>query len=184
MNTLQDLLAGRIERLGPDSEPAALLPGSFNPLHAGHRALAEEASRALNLPVAYELAIANADKPTIGEEEVRRRAAQFDGDLWLTRAATFLHKSRLFPGAVFVVGSDTAERILQVRFYGPEGVEGALAEIAGHGCRFLVAPRLGKEEVLALGDLDIPAGWSHLFAPLDGFRFDLSSTSLRQNGAP
>ena len=40
-----------------------VLPGSFNPLHRGHRSLAATASRILGEPVTFELSISNVDKP-------------------------------------------------------------------------------------------------------------------------
>ena len=98
---------------GPDGSfradapaPSALLPGSFNPLHDGHAALASVASRRLGLPVAFELSLANVDKPDLDEVEVLRRLAAFRGvaPVWITRAATFARKAELFPGCAFVVG--------------------------------------------------------------------------------
>ena len=80
--------------------PAALLPGSFNPMHRGHTELAAAATQALGSTVAYELAVVNVDKPPLEAEEIRRRVEQFRGvgSVVLTRAETFHKKAKLFPG--------------------------------------------------------------------------------------
>jgi cytidyltransferase-like protein len=175
---------GRMRCDGP--RPTVLLPGSFNPIHDGHRRLLETASRLAGPSVAFELTVVNADKPPLAYEEVRRRMAQFawHAPLWLTRAPTFAEKAQLFPGALFVVGSDTAARILRARFYGGEetGLSAAMAQLREHGCRFLVAGRKDSEgRFLVLGDLEVPAVYRDLFTalPESEFRMDLSSTQLR-----
>ena len=56
---------GRMEAEGP--VPPALLPGSFNPLHLGHREMLAVAGR----PAAYELSVTNVDKPPLPEGEIR-----------------------------------------------------------------------------------------------------------------
>lgn len=167
--------------------PQLLLPGSFNPLHAGHLALAKTASTLTGFPPAFELTIVNADKPPLPPEEVRRRISSFtwQAPVWLTRAATFTDKAELFPGTVFVVGTDTAERILQPRFYGnsPENLERALNHLRERACRFLVAGRITpKGDFIGLDNLDIPPSHRDLFAaiPPDRFRVDLCSSQLRQ----
>jgi nicotinic acid mononucleotide adenylyltransferase len=176
---------GRLRTDAPRS--AVLLPGSFNPVHAGHWSLAAVAARLAGAPAAFELTVVNADKPPLAEEEVRRRMAQFTwrAPLWLTHAPTFAEKARLFPGAVFVVGADTAERIVQPRFYGDS--EARMAEALGlfrdQGCRFLVAGRAGKEgQLVCLEDLQIPPAYRDLFTaiPASQFRVDVSSTELRK----
>jgi hypothetical protein len=166
-----------------------LLPGSFNPAHAGHWSLAGVAARLVGAPAAFELTVVNADKPPLAEEEVRRRMAAFTwrAPLWLTRAPTFAEKARLFPGTVFVVGTDTAERIVQPRFYGDNEARmaEALALFRDQGCRFLVAGRVGQDGAfVCLGDLQIPAAYRDLFTaiPACEFRVDLSSTQLRKPG--
>lgn len=190
------LLAGAIDRLTacPDGQlargaptPGAVLPGSFNPLHAGHLELAHVASRILGAPVAFELSVTNVDKPALGEAEVSRRLRQFE---WrhvveLTRAPTFREKARLLPGVTFVVGSDTAERIAQPRYYGNSEatMRAALDEIAARGCRFLVAGRVdGTGRFATVAEAPIPPEYCTLFSaiPEAQFRSDLSSTLLRR----
>src|SRR5579883_381102 len=61
------------------ADPIALLPGAFNPVHAGHLGLAQAATAVLGLPVALELSIANVDKPPLTDAEVRRRLAALAG---------------------------------------------------------------------------------------------------------
>jgi hypothetical protein len=190
------LLAGTVERLtsGPDGRllsgaplPRAILPGSFNPLHAGHLGMAAAAARILGAPVAFELSVTNVDKPALAAAEVSRRLGQFEWPhvVELTRAPTFQEKARLFPGATFVVGADTAERIAQVRYYGdsPAALRAALDEIAARGCHFLVAGRVDDAGCFAtLADAPIPPEHRALFAaiPETEFRLDISSTDLRR----
>jgi hypothetical protein len=178
---------GRIH--ASQAKPRVLLPGSFNPLHAGHLGLARVAAEVLGAPAAFELAVVNADKPPLPAEDVRRRFAQFTwlASVWLTRAPTFHEKALLFPGAVFVVGADTAVRIVEHRFY--ENSEARLHQaldcVRRQGCRFLVAGRVDAAgRFLGLSDLGLPEAARELFAsmPPERFRLDLSSTHLRMAG--
>jgi hypothetical protein len=168
--------------------PAVLLPGAFNPAHAGHRGLAEVAERLTGRPAAFELSVRNVDKPPLTVAEIRRRVDQFtwQAPLWLTRSPTFLEKAHLFPGAVFVVGLDTAERIVAPRYYGHSEAQmlHALQEIGAAGCRFLVAGRAEAHAFRTLEELAMPEACRTLFQsiPATAFRFDLSSTRLREPG--
>jgi nicotinic acid mononucleotide adenylyltransferase/nicotinamide mononucleotide (NMN) deamidase PncC len=188
------LVAGGLDRVTawPDGQlvssapaPRAVLPGSFNPLHDGHLLLARVAEAMLHTPVAFEISVTNVDKPPLAASEVRARLAQFASRarVELTRAPTFLEKSRLFPGATFIVGADTAERIVATRYYGAETrMTAALQEIAERGCRFLVAVRADTgERVRALADVAVPPRFAHLFTPIpeSRFRLDASSSDIR-----
>ena len=166
----------------------ALLSGSFNPLHKGHRALADAAAEHLGREVYFELPLVNADKASIDLLEARRRAAQFADHalLLLTRAPLFQQKADLFPDSVFVIGVDTAARLVQPRFYeGEAGMDAALTHLEKFGCRFLVAGRQSQEKgdgrFLTLGDIDLPQEYRNLFEalPEEVFRQDISSSELR-----
>lgn len=179
---LQVTAAGDIAERLP--EGAAILSGAFNPVHHGHMRLAEAAGAYLGAEVVFELPLANADKAEISLAEGRRRAAQFLGNrsLLLTRAPLFNEKARLFPGHTFIVGVDTAVRLLERRYYGSEENRiGALEELRGLGARFLVAGRRRDDRFLTLEHLDVPAAARDLFQalPEEKFHADVSSSQLR-----
>ena len=163
-----------------------ILSGSFNPLHRGHQALAQTAARILDAPVAYELSVANVDKPPLAEPEVRRRIAQFAGKavLVLTREPVFWKKSHLLPGCAFIIGADTAIRLVEPRYY--EGSRSqmliALERMRRNDCRFLVAGRADGAAFRTLSDVPIPDDFEQMFAaiPEAAFRSDISSTQIRQ----
>ena len=162
----------------------AVVSGAFHPLHDGHLGLAGAAQRHLGRPVAFELAVANADKPTIDLAEVHRRAAQLAGraPLLLTRVARFDEKAAFLPGTVFVLGADTAARVLEARFYpGPGGFDAAMDALRAAGGRFLVAGRRSDTGYLTLDDLPLPPRHADLFEalPATAFRADVSSSEIR-----
>jgi len=188
------LIAGAVDRVTvqPDGRmvlsaapPPVVLPGSFNPLHEGHVALARVAAEHTGKPVAFEISVTNVDKPPLASETIRHRLTQFAGKapVELTRAPTFVEKSRLFPGTTFVIGADTAERLFAPRYYGDAArMHAALEEIAGSGARFLVAVRIDATgRVCSLDTIDVPRRYADLFTaiPEQRFRFDTSSTAIR-----
>lgn len=176
--------------LDPGAAPqlGAVIPGSFNPPHRGHLKLAAEAERRLGQAVAWELSMANVDKPPLDFLSMQGRLAGLrreDGKRLaaVTWAPTFREKAELFPGAVFVVGADTIVRIGDERYYGGDAAQrdAAIAAIASHGCRFLVFGRELAGRFQALSDLDVPSALRALCdeVPAADFREDVSSTALR-----
>jgi hypothetical protein len=169
--------------------PAVLLPGSFNPVHQGHMALARVAEELRQRPVAFEISVTNVDKPPLTGETVRRRLAQFawKAPVELTRAPKFVDKSRLFPRCTFVIGADTAERLFPLKYNGGDETQmhRTFEEIANSGAGFLVAARIDATgRVRALKDIPMPHRYIDLFTeiPEHRFRFDGSSSEIRTRG--
>jgi nicotinic acid mononucleotide adenylyltransferase len=168
--------------------PKALFPGAFNPLHEGHRRIAEASTGILDTPVEFELSVSNVDKPPLSRHEVARRLSLLPTEqtVWVTHAATFVEKARLFPRCVFVVGADTITRIADARYYENHLSlrDIAIDDIARQGCRFLVFGRLLGDGFCTLTDLPLPERLGSISeeVPAHEFRVDISSTELRLRG--
>lgn len=194
-DSIEQLLAGHVNRVTaqPDGQltlsaprPSVLLPGSFNPVHDGHLTLAQVAEEIRQQPLAYEISVTNVDKPPLAGETVKNRLAQFAwrSPVELTRAPTFLEKSRLFPKTTFVIGADTAERLIAPQYYGDDEDQMliALEEIGRSGASFLVAVRvIPSGRLLGLRDIPVPRRYADLFTeiPEQLFRLDTSSSAIR-----
>jgi hypothetical protein len=132
-----------------------VVPGSFNPPHIGHIALAQaavntankmETSRHNNKAIFMELSLTNADKPPIDPVTVSERVNKFfqldnlpeHWGIILTRAPLFSQKVSTLqscvidtsdgpvPNISFVIGADTLVRLINPKYYGDE--ESAMIE--------------------------------------------------------
>lgn len=173
----------------PGGTPGRLLfPGSFDPLHDGHRGMATVAARIVGREVEYELSIENVDKPALDYVEIAARQARFVGAaLWLTRTATFVEKTALFPRAFFVLGADTFTRLWDRRYYGGSAAaaDDAVRRIAASVAGLIVFGRLQDGAFVSADRPDTPAPLRTVarFVTEEEFRCDLSSTQLRRAGA-
>lgn len=151
---------------------------------------------------AYELSATNVDKPPLPPATLRSRVEVIlatppphplpPAVVLVTAAPLFEQKARLLPGTTFVIGVDTAVRLVDAAYYG--GSEAAmvasLAAIAGRGCDFLVAARVDARtgRLATLADVAVPGGASGPFGrlfeavPTAAFRADVSSTQIRKQG--
>ncbi len=200
VDSIDQLVAGGVARVTalPDGQlmlsapqPSVVMPGSFNPVHDGHLLLARVAEEIARQPLAFEISVTNVDKPPLEGSAIRQRITQFawKSSVELTRAPTFLEKSRLFPKATFVIGADTAERLVAPKYYGEDEdrMHSALEEIGNAGGSFLVAVRVdAAARVRTLNDIAVPGRYTDLFRaiPEDRFRMDTSSSEIRARATP
>lgn len=165
--------------------PRLIFPGAFNPIHDGHFGMARVAVELTGMLPEFELCIRNVDKPPLNYAAIRERLARLPPSrrVWLTATPTFVEKAELFPGATFMVGIDTFERIAHLRYYGhdPQARDRAFERIAAAGCRFLVFGRSGSQGFVGLDDLTWPTALRSLASgvPEHRFRHDMSSSELR-----
>ena len=148
--------------------------------------LARAATAHLHRHAVFELSVLNADKGALSHAEIRRRLRQFHRpwQLVLTRQPLFAQKAANFRNSVFVVGYDTALRLLQPRYYQNDqsAMRAALVAVRTAGCRFLVAGRRLQGRFRTASDLSIPAGFPDLFEDLPeaDFRVDTSPPEARE----
>jgi nicotinamide mononucleotide (NMN) deamidase PncC len=163
-----------------------IFPGAFNPLHAGHRRMAEFAAARFGQAVTLELSITNVEKPPLDFIEIDDRLKRLtDFPAVLTRAPTFVEKAALIPGSTFIVGADTLARIADPTYYAGsfERRDAAIKTIAAKGCRFLVFGRAVDDQFATTEKLDLPPALLSLCDDVSEaeFRDDSSSTAIRTN---
>ena len=205
---------GKLETIGC-STANVVLSGSFNPVHEGHRGMLEAATtylrekrnrekteggedeRAFLATPAFELSISNADKGQLETNVVVQRAKQFDSDgqnrLILTRdAPLFSQKAKLLPNTTFVVGYDTAVRLVDPKYY-DDNADVMVRELRkikdAQNCAFLVCGRKddtssSSNAFKTLKDIRVPDAVSDVFEALESFRLDISSTEIRRKLKP
>ena len=178
------------EKFLSGSEPRTILSGSFNPIHSAHIELVNIASEIVKKPILFELSIKNQEptKGLLGKKVLAKRILQFKnrGDLAITNLPTFKEKSLIFKNSVFVVGYDTAVRILNKNYYPnrlEKSIEKILSSIRKNNCNFIVAGRLHQNQFKTLKDLDIPRDFKSMFVEIGQkkFRRDQSSTEIRKD---
>jgi nicotinic acid mononucleotide adenylyltransferase len=183
----KDLFSGHLTYTNHEvADPRLVFPGAFNPLHDGHRRMAAIARDITGKPVLLEISTFNVDKPPLDYLEMHAREDGLRGDLpfTFTNAATFAEKSALFPGATFIVGSDTLERIAAPRYYhdSHELRDKTIDVITGLNVTFLVFGRIANDQFKGLDEIDIPVPLRRISRgiPEQQFRMDVSSTHIRR----
>lgn len=160
------------------------LPGSFDPMHFGHREMAKEAERYSDCRVFYNITATSPHKGNLTTAQLLRRASQFrleDRELLLTRNdPLYIDKARNMPNMSFVMGADTAVRFLDPKWNQEQTVEQMLEEFQELGTYFFVNDRKNKEGVLqTLEDAHVPDRFRSLFFRVPG-HWDISSSQIRE----
>lgn len=172
-----------------DGRGLLLVPGTFDPLHFGHIAMAEEAASKSGLQPVFMLTMKPPHKEPISFSQALDRIAQFRSrDFLLDEGnALYIEKARAYPGAAFAIGADTLDRILDPKW---GNVIDQVDEFLRLGTRFFVADRTvnGKvfdfweirerrsKEIWPSGLQTLPLGT--MFELLHG-TWNVSSTELR-----
>lgn len=150
--------------------------------------MAQIASQRYGGGVTFELSMCNVDKRPLDFIAIADRLRLLaEHPVLLTRAPTFVEKSEIAPGCVFVVGVDTIERIADADYYHGNAAErdAAIAAIIGRDCRFLVFGRAKNGTFFTLSAVQIPAPLRAICeeVPEAEFNARISSTELRAKNA-
>jgi len=161
------------------SDNLIILAGSFNPLHDGHIKLLRTAEKITGKTGAFEISLSNVDKGKLDLVEADNRISQFkDENLIVCNAQLFIDKAKMFPSAWFVIGYDTAIRILDPIY---NDVEEVLKTFRECGTKFLVGGRFHKGRFYTLDETYSVLEHTDIFATIKeaDFREDISSSELR-----
>ena len=159
-----------------------ILSGSFNPLHEGHIELLKASSKEFKKNPLYEISIKNVDKSKINFNDLINRINQFKslGKLVVTNSAKFEEKSNIFKNSIFVIGYDTALRLVDDKYY-DDDFRKSLKIIEKNNCSFLVSGRFINKKYKKPNNINFEE-YDYLFNILseEKFRIDISSTELRR----
>ncbi|MCI0562511.1 MAG: adenylyltransferase/cytidyltransferase family protein, partial [Nitrososphaera sp.] len=131
-----------------------VFPGSFNPFHAGHAAVAKKAQLITGRDVMLEICTDNVDKPASNMLDFNDRWLKLIDQMttftWADSSISFILRSntprfydkmRFFSDSVFVVGFDTILRIGDTRYYENFDYHDMLTYMNDKNIRFLVSHR-------------------------------------------
>lgn len=142
-------------------EGNVIMPGSFNPLHFGHRNIIKHAREYTKKPVFLEHCVNSLDKPDSYARiaDVVAQAWNADCSIYITDANMFVYKAELFKKPIFAIGADTFGRIIDPKYRdgSVQAIRNDLRYMYDRGVEFLVYPRLIGGVTITMKDYDIVA---------------------------
>lgn len=178
----QDGTVGDIASLSPEKH--IIYSGSFRRFHAGHDLAARNAFLQTNKQVVLEITAGNIGREPSTMAELLERSIQMRGRwpvILRKDCSKFSDKAKAYPGFEFIVGFDTAIRIVNPEFYNNnwEAMVEELDQLSKTGARFHVLGRVHPNTGVFQTADDIWCAHKHhrLFVPLAG-RVDVSASAL------
>lgn len=119
----------------------AVFPGAFNPVHAGHHAIAEEVEFNTGASVIYTVSVDNPHKPSLMVGDILKRSKMLQGcaRIFTVGEPLYLDKVKNNPSKLFIIGSDALERLLDPK-WGPS-TQDVLDGFVASSVKFYVATR-------------------------------------------
>ncbi len=171
---------------GSESLIGMLMPASLNPIHDGHRTMAGGAEYLYNQATSYLIASDPVHKSKLTLQQMAFKSGMLRAERWNDEARAFeftrgdplfIDKARARPSSTFVVGVDTAERLLDPKWgHDPVDLVREFAELHIH---FLVMGRVWNGGWKTINDIRLPPGGHEIFKHLHG-RTDVSSAQIRE----
>jgi nicotinic acid mononucleotide adenylyltransferase len=167
----------------------AIMPGAFNPPHAGHFGAAQASMDEYNYPAVFETTAEPPHKGALTVQELLQRAKMLHGyDRIFTRKLPYyLDKARAYPGKPFILGADAMVRMMDPK-WGLDPID-MFKEFINLNTKLFVASREidGKlvtcEDILSdlkrNGKMGVWTLAMNVLMPLDG-HWNISSTELRE----
>lgn len=171
-----------------DYSDVVLFPGTFNPIHDGHMFMAEAVQDIGNVSTLYMITADSPHKPPLPVVTMLAKAVKIRMSdptrcvLFTQNDPLFIDKARKFPGASFLVGADSVERLLDPRWYGgkPEAVVDMLDEFERLGTRFYVFGRDSGKGMVRMSDIPVIGHHKNMFVQMPDNKYAISSTQIRE----